>query len=97
MHRLRIKVSPAAENRLGIMYERGLGVPQSYGRAMTFYRKAAVQGNALAQYNLGMLYGTGKGGRLDYAQALQWFQKAAEQGEPDAEEEVGYFLSSADS
>jgi len=35
---------PRAQNNMGIMYERGLGVTQSYPEAMSWYRKAADQG-----------------------------------------------------
>ena len=48
-------------NNVGLMYERGLGVTQSYVEAMTFYRKAADTGLPEAQYNLGTLYHNGYG------------------------------------
>ena len=47
---------------------------------MKWYRKAAEQGNAKAQYNLGMMYYAGQGVPQDHAEAAKWFLKAAEQG-----------------
>jgi S1-C subfamily serine protease len=41
-----------AQNALGLMYYRGHGVPQDYAAAVSWYRKAADQGNANAQRNL---------------------------------------------
>ncbi len=35
-----------AQNNLGTMYAKGLGVPQDYAEAVKWYRKAAEQGNA---------------------------------------------------
>jgi len=72
------------------MYEHGFGVPQDYGRALTYYRMAADQGYALAQYNLAVLFENGRSVGRDYRQAFDWFRKAADQNVPDAEEEVGF-------
>jgi uncharacterized protein len=35
-----------AQNRLGVAYELGKGVPQDYATAVSWYRKAADQGDA---------------------------------------------------
>jgi TPR repeat protein len=35
------------------MYDNGQGVPQDYATAVRWYRKAAEQGYAKAQFNLG--------------------------------------------
>ena len=43
------------------MYDNGTGVPQDYAQAVEWYRKAAGQGNAAAQYNLGLMYANGYG------------------------------------
>ena len=47
---------------------------------MQWYRKAAEQGYADAQYNLGVMYAQGQGVRQDYTQAMQWYRQSAEQG-----------------
>jgi TPR repeat protein len=50
---------------------------QDRAEAARWYRKAADQGHALAQYNLGLLYANGRGVAQDKAQARAWMQKAA--------------------
>lgn len=70
---------------LGLLYNRGLGVPQDYGKAAEWYRKAADQGNSNAQYNLGVMYSTGQGVAKDPAEAMRWYLKAAEKGIPGAQ------------
>ncbi len=54
-----------------------------------WYRKAAEQGDAEAQYNLGFMYGYGKGVSQDYAEAVKWYRKAAEQGYAKAQLSLG--------
>ena len=44
------------------------------------YRKAAEQGNALAQYFLGVCCYDGQGVKQDSAEAEKWWRKAADQG-----------------
>jgi len=73
---------------LGVMYQKGEGVPQDYTEAMKWYQKAAEQGHAEAQYNLGVMYNKGEGVPQDHTKAAKWFRKAAEQGHADAQ----YFL-----
>ena len=62
------------------MYYEGDGVPQNYAEARKWYKKAAEQGNADAQYNLGRMYSGGKGGRLDGQIAKEWYGKACDNG-----------------
>ena len=54
-------------------------------QAVFWYRKAAEQGYADAQYNLGFCYCEGEGVSQDYTQAVYWLRKAAEQGNADAQ------------
>jgi len=42
-----------AQCNLGLRYDNGQGVKQDYTEAARWYRKAAEQGYALAQFNLG--------------------------------------------
>ena len=81
-----------AMNNVGLMYERGLGVTQSYVEAMTFYRKAADTGLPEAQYNLGTLYHNGYGVEVNNSQAVFWFRKAAAQRLPEAHYMMGLHL-----
>ena len=69
-------------------YGRG-GVPQDYAQALSWYRKAAEQGNAGGQTGLGRMYVYGQGIPQDYAQALSWYRKAAEQGYATGQANLG--------
>ena len=51
---------------------------------MKWYRKAADQGDAAAQYNLGVMYKNGRGVLEDYVQAHAWLNLAAAQGHEKA-------------
>ena len=61
---------------LGNLYYKGQGVPQDDAQAATWFRKAAEQGDAGAQYNLGGLYFWGRGVPQDYAEAYFWLDVA---------------------
>lgn len=54
------------------------------------YRKAAQQGDAIAQYNLGCAYVNGNGITKNEIQAVYWYRKAAEQGIASAQNNLGY-------
>ena len=70
----------AAQNRLGLYYEKGQEVTKDYTKAIFWYKKSAEQGHAPAQYNLGDCYLSGNGVSKDYTKAVYWYKKAAEQG-----------------
>ena len=71
------------------MYANAEGVPQNYVQAARWYRKAAEQGLAAAQYNLGVMYAEGNGVPQDYAEAVKWNSRAAEQGAAIAQGPLG--------
>jgi uncharacterized protein len=74
------------------MYSEGGGVPKDYAAAMSWFRKAAEQGSAVAQVNLGNMYASGNGAPefpRDYAAAMGWYRKAAEQGDVRAQTALG--------
>lgn len=71
------------------MYDHGWGVPQDHAEAVKWYRKAAEQGEAVAQSNLGMMYDQGRGVPQDYAEAIRWYSKAADQGVANAQNNLG--------
>ncbi len=68
-----------AQNRLGYMYKKGLGVKQDYKKAFEWYQKSAEQDNSYAQNNLGYNYEKGFGVEQNYKKAFEWYQKSAEQ------------------
>jgi hypothetical protein len=61
----------------------------NYTEAAVWYRKAADQGHALAQFNLGVMYANGQGFNRDDAQAAMWFEKAARGGDGGAQFNLG--------
>ena len=67
------------------MYDNGQGVPQDYDEAAKWYRKAAEQGYATAQFNLGSAYGKGWGVPHDLVQAHMWLNLAASRYRPGTE------------
>ena len=57
-------------------------MPQDAVEAVRLYRRAADQGNTLAQNNLGTMYATGQGVPQDYVQAHMWFSLSVALGDP---------------
>jgi uncharacterized protein len=72
-------------------YEDGLAAYKrnDYAEAVKWFRLAAEQGVAQAQYNLGIIYLNGLGVPQDYAETAQWFRQAAEQGLAQAQYNLG--------
>ena len=75
----------AAQSKLGILYQKGLGVQQDDKEAVKWFRLAAEQGSAEAQYFLGGMYSHGKGVPKDLKEEVKWTRLAAEQGNADAQ------------
>ncbi len=71
-----------AQNKVGEIYERGIGGEPDYVLAAAWYRKAAEQGLARAQINLGFLLEKGLGSEKNLKTALSWYRKASKL--PDA-------------
>jgi len=82
-----------AQYDLGVLYDRGQGVPQDDHEAMNWYHRAAEQGEARAQYNLGLMYANGQGIKQDYAEAYYWITLAATQGNVHAVEARDYYAA----
>jgi tetratricopeptide (TPR) repeat protein len=76
---------PLLQLNIGTAYYFGRGIKQDYAQAYIWFRKAAEQGNASAQYCLGVLYSNGDGIDRDEVEAAAWLRKAAEQGNADAQ------------
>ena len=79
----------SAQYNLGLMYDKGQGVPQIYDTAVNWYRIAAEQGNALAQFNLGVMYEKGLGVPQNDKTAVKWYRLSAKQGDADAQYNLG--------
>jgi TPR repeat protein len=80
-----------AMNRLGIIYARGRGVDKNYGRALIWFRRAALQGYPPAMANLGTMYQLGAGVRRDYRQAYAWLRVALALGVPEEDHDATIF------
>lgn len=79
-----------ANNKLGWMYAKGKGVPQSDEKALKYFKRAAEKGHTEAQRHLGYLYLTGKGGVApSRKKTLKYLLPAAEKGNEGAK----YLLS----
>ncbi len=78
-----------AQYNLGVLYDRGLGVPQSFAEATRWYQIAAERGHVDAQANLGFAYERGRGVGQDFAQAAEWYLMAAERGDVAAQANLG--------
>ena len=78
-----------AQYNIGVLYDRGLGVPQNYAEATRWYGIAAERGHVDAQANLGFAYEQGRGVAQDFAQAAKWYRKAAERGDVVAQANLG--------
>ena len=57
--------------------------------AVKWFRKAADQNNAEAQWELGVCYYYGNGVEKDEVEAVKWFRKAAEQGLAFSQNDLG--------
>ena len=66
-----------------------MGVEKNEAEAVKWFRQAADQGLAMAQYSLGCCYGNGEGVEKDEAESVKWYRKAAEQGNADAQYNLG--------
>ena len=64
---------------VGMMYDLGHGVPQSYSEAFKWFIKAAQQGEGVGQYNVGEALEYGRGVPQDDVAAYTWYSLAAEQ------------------
>ena len=69
------------------------GRAQDYQEALKWYRLAAEQGDASAQFNLGFMYADGRGVLKDYQEALKWYRLAAEQGYARAQFNLGFMYA----
>ncbi|KAG0185369.1 hypothetical protein DFQ28_009473 [Apophysomyces sp. BC1034] len=73
-----------AQRELGVLYDAGIGVIQSYERAFDFLRKAAEQNDAQATLLLGSYYQNGLAVEKNLIRAIEIYLKAADLGAPVA-------------
>ena len=75
-----------AQFRLGVMFDSGRGVPQSYAEAAHWLWLAADQGEANAQFLLGAMFHKGQGVSQDLVRADMWVNLASSGSQGDASE-----------
>ncbi len=81
---------PEAQHDLAAIYTAGrAGVTQNFEKAAQWFREAADQKIANADYNLGVLYHQGLGVEKDLDRALYWYREAARLGHPEAQYNLG--------
>ena len=68
---------PGAQYFLGMMYEKGEGVPKDMTIALRYYSQSATNGYDEAAATLGNYYSEGLAVKQDYAEAFVWFSVAA--------------------
>ena len=85
-----VKGSPENQHRLGVLYERGLGVAKDEVAAAQWFQRAADLDYAPAQYALARCYRAGRGVSANPEQAVKWFRKAADHGLADAQNSLGF-------
>src|SRR5215470_55860 len=78
-----------AQNDLGVMYHKGLGVPRNDAEAARLYKLAADQGHTKGQANLGLLHYFGDGVPRNYEEAVRLFRLAAAKNDDVAEFMLG--------
>ncbi|MFT4098048.1 MAG: tetratricopeptide repeat protein [Rhodoblastus sp.] len=67
---------PRAQAWLGYLYDKGIGVPQNYEKAVYWWHCAADRGQPHAQFLLGMAHDLGRGAPQDYVLAYAWTNQA---------------------
>jgi TPR repeat protein len=80
------KGDPEAQYRLGYCYKYAdiQGVPKDTVEAVKWFRKAAQQNHAHAEYSLGCCYEHGTGVPEDFVEACKWFNLALAHGYKNA-------------
>src|ERR1035441_8301400 len=78
--------------RMGVYYAQWalpVGAESNLVNALAWYRKAADQNYAKAEYNLGNFYSVGRVVETNLAEAVKWYRKAADQNYADAQNNLG--------
>jgi TPR repeat protein len=68
---------------LGLLYEKGWGIPQDYQKAIQLYNNTAHLGSDKALYQLGVAYHDGNGVDIDPKKAIEYYTLSANLGNPE--------------
>lgn len=88
-----VSQTPREQLKLGERYAYGRGVRRNDEEAIKWFRLAAEQGNAEAQYKLAIMLDKGFGTSTNHTEALVWYKRAADQGHASAENNIGNLYS----
>lgn len=79
------------QTNIGTLYCNALNNTEHFNftEAMKWFRKAADQGDAEAQYSIGKLYDYGLGVQQNFTKAMQWYLLAANQNHAGAQYSIG--------
>jgi TPR repeat protein len=75
--------------RLGLLYEKGLGVGRNYEKAVQLYTQAHYRGSRDSLFRLGKAYHRGNGVELDSSKAIQCYLDAANDGHAESQYVMG--------
>ena len=78
-----------AQSRIADVYAFEIMTETAWKKAAHWYKRAAEQHYAPAQFNYGVLYEHGRGVPKNMQTAISWWQKAANQGYPFAQHNLG--------
>jgi TPR repeat protein len=90
------KGDPAAMESVGMLYDTGQGVRQSFFLAILWYNRAANAGNVAAMFDLGAMFDNGRGIPLDRLSAVKWYKMAAQRGNGRAAYNLGVIYRDGD-
>ncbi len=80
--------SKAMRTIASFYYDRGDSKNGKLDMAAVWYKKAAANGDAVAQYSLGSMFEKGEGIDRDKTSAIDWYRKAARQGHSESQKRL---------
>jgi hypothetical protein len=87
---------PSAMEAVGMLYDTGQGVQQSFFLALLWYNRAANAGNVSAMFDLAAMYDNGRGIPRDQSSAIKWYKMAAQRGNARAAYNLGVIYRDGD-
>ena len=90
LYKLAEKGDPRAQNNLGVIYAKGVGVKKNPASALKWLKRSARQDNPVGLYNLGVMFYNGDGVPHDYLRGFYSFLASAEKGYAQAQYMTGY-------
>lgn len=85
-----------AQLGIALMHWRGEGLPQSDVNAISWFKRAAQQGDPIAQAYLGFCSQIGRGVHQNFSDAIAWYSLAVKQGNSMAQYNLGLMYENGD-